>query len=547
MNEDNNNNNNNDKESKPFKSKFQCKLCKYSSGVSTNLTAHYRSKRHIDEVVNTFKKEDKVCLELFGLHKDIQIILKQSKTNDLTKENHYNNLTNIIVKNIEETEYVCTGCNKLFEKKTDYKLHVNECLQIGNKYNVMRNLAVDLSLQLKQFKELFEFNLKSINTKQIKSTISKEVSYKNQIEELQKSNIDLTQQLSLMRSDKERLERKITKINTKFDHLKNKYKDTKDKYNEAKDKHNEALRQNSELNIKNQIFHEMIEKQKEQQENFTKINYNNVVNNVVNNVNVNTVLNGVLGSNPVFKYEDVFVNPETEMPYGELSFMDKLILEDNKNASNKHKSMICNGSWFYHSYNDKETEKDKEKALIQKVASQTVKTYKKCDPREQSIWCTDTSRSKFRIRLEDKETQVICWYKEKIKIFIYFVNPIAKYIGEALLYFKYYCAQKYLTNNKEYIYPMSKEDAIIFNKFMSITESADLHEIEISGMSANQLKYLFNNLTNLIEIVTHKNFGDKLLKEMAENFYLDPISIMAKFNKKITEENKKITENTNKN
>ena len=530
-------------EIKSLKSRFQCNLCNYSSGVSTNLHAHYKSKRHIDEVINTFKKKDKVCIGLLKLQRNVLSIFKQYKKNNFVKEVDYkkilgindmdnNNLTNIIVKDIEESKYICTGCSEIFERKLDYKVHTNECLQIENKYNIMQSLAIDLGTQLKELLEIYSKLVEETNHKSIKISPT---TYKNQIEELQKSNIDLNQQLSLMKSDKERLEKKIIKINTKFDHMKNKYTNIKDKYNESSLKI-------SELNVKNQIFHEMIEKHREQQDNFTKINYNNIVNNVVNNVNVNTVLNGVLGNNPIFKYENVFVNPETELPYGEPSFLEEQILKDNKNASNKHKSMLCNGSWFYHSYNDNESEKDKEKALIQRVARETVHTYKKRDPRDQSIWCTDASRSKFRIRLEDKDTQVICWYKEKIKIFIHFINPIAKYIGEALLYFKYYCAQKYLTNKEEYIYPISKEDAIIFNKFMSITEGTELSEIEISGMSANRLKYLFNSITNLIEIVTNRNFGDKLLKEMAENFYLDPILIMANFNKKAIQENKELTQ-----
>jgi len=458
---------------------YICKICNCTFISSTNLNVHYKSKKHLD-------KRDKLDNQTSGttlssLIQEIDNVLKNFDSNPNIKTrkiNDYGNLKNNLLKSfvypntflpktLDDKYYQCTGCNKNFVTKSSYKHHSNSCSQIEFKYKSLSEITIELAIKLKETLDTCNLNF---------------IAEKNKT--LENENNELIAKLNKIQKKNKELKNNLREIKTKFDKIK---------------------QENIELNAINKTI-------KELHKNMTILNSNNNSNNTNNTINI------IFKDSPTFEFINPFIDKTTGMPYDYDYPKERSILRDNVDAEINIKASLCNAIAF-HDYFTKDE-------LVNYVSDCIIKTYKKTNPSEQTIWTTDVSRNSYRIHLFDEETKQACWHKDKNGVILEerLMKPIIRYILSVMCYLEYYHIQKHLANQENLEYPCSQDMARIYRRFMS-GDNLDLDDEIVVKFTK-----LFCSIDDLRICIKNQKFCKEVMNKIASKFYFDSEKTLLDYN-----------------
>jgi len=475
------------------KSEYYCKICKLNISSRGNLQTHYQSKRHITSFENAIKN-DEFYKKIKKISSNADPVIEKYKQFQLIKNDYSSVKTSLksigvqipisLTSITNNKTYLCNGCETKFIEKEQYKLHINQCPQISDKYSLLKEITITLIVQLKQLQEACT---NGIYVAGPKSTVKdKKIKIlEEQIKELREQNT------------------KLQCITDSFDSKRKKLKETKDK-----------------MAITNDKLHNLEIKYKILKKNFEGFKIQNNSNNNSNSNN-KTNLQIIFANNPPFEYMNPFVNESTGMPTYPILPESKQALDDNFDQPTDIQAKLCNAMMFSKTY--------KRKKLLDFVSTAVINLYVKKNPSEQSIWSTDTTRNTYNVLLIDSETKRKFWAKDKEGITLkrILMQPIRLYLNDAMTTYRHYCTQKHLGNKTEFEYPASKETNDLYLKFMSSEQEVldDLTDDQIISLTN-----LFCGIKELQEYICDPNFGKEVLRKMINKFYFDKTKCLAQCN-----------------
>jgi len=453
--------------------KYYCDACDYKATSSTNLHIHCQSKKHIKNVSEFDAKTDKFYKEIINLRDDIQSTINKYKKLNIVKsgysdvEKNLKNLIDVIptisINNQDSDDYVCNGCKKAYNERTKYKLHIEECLQFRVRHNALKEITIELIIQLKQLQEICNTKISNPSTR----TSAKDKKIK-----------DLEEKIKLLDDQNNKLQNVSTNLDSKLKEAKQKIFDLNTKIDTT---NNDVNKLNTDiqtmnniintLDLKNKILKEKYKNCKSQNNTISMNSHNNIYNNKTN-------FQIIFNNSPPFEFVNPFNDPITGISRSRKFIEEKeILLEDNHNQSVDIKSKLCNAITFSKAY--------QRKKLVDFVALSIINMYVKENASEQSIWNTDTTRNTYNIRINDRNTNRNFWQKDKEGVTLkkILIQPILRYLQDVMNTYQHYCTQKHLAGKTEFEYPATNEINDLYFKFMN-SDWEDLEDLTIDEIKA---------------------------------------------------------------
>lgn len=219
---------------------YYCNLCSYAATTNSNLIAHYKTKKHEenlnDQSVGKFNNEVKLIYEETNVsidyYKKLGLIRNEyNELNDYLKAK-IDQIPEHITKSLDNANFVCTNCGKFFPDKIFYKKHVNECGSLKLKHQTLIQITSRIIIQLKQLLEVCKIKvqnphnitvapcLKKSKTKEFELIKQFYDESKNRISTLEKEKLELVKNLALVEYKNKKLREKNHILETKCKTLK---------------------------------------------------------------------------------------------------------------------------------------------------------------------------------------------------------------------------------------------------------------------------------------------------------------------------------------
>jgi hypothetical protein len=491
--------------------KYYCELCSYIATNCSNLNAHYKTKKH-KENMNKSNGIDALYEKIIDIYENCNNFLKTNpvvSNINVKLEQELNSCVNNTVSFISKTNddiyYVCTGCNQCFKLKRNYDQHVIACKQLPDKFQEFKILSIKMALQMKQMQN--HITQYSQSTERFDTELMQKY---NVLEEQLKKK---SKSLNDLKIKKRELKRNYNKLMIEHTDLKLNYQKL-----ECDIKYSEDLRKKIEEERKG--LNEKVKEVLKDHQLLTN-NFNN------NSTNFNGPVNIIFGDAPAFKYVNPFINPLTEMPHYYDFAPERLILKDNNNATNDIKSSLCNAYAFHQRYLDNK--------LVDHVAGCIIRTYKHEDNAKQSFWSTDTSRGSYLVRMEGSDKDY--WTKDKDGEYLKknLMIPLVNYIRTSVELLRLYNIQKYICNYDKFDYtkPIPEEITEAYSNFVN-----GFNE-DLTGPEIQHFSKFFMELDELKLFASDEKFRKNVLIKVASKFYFDKSKCLLEYQKKKSREDKK--------